>query len=521
MPVVSKGEFTVSRLDDGVSSYLHTAWKMSDGTFLNGYPGENLILKSDFKSGLAGWGNSGLALSVYTSDDKPEGTSNNSLKIVVNGTTWQSGVRYRIPGGVKANAPYTVSFWAKSSVNGTTISCESAGSLRLNSTLSTEWQFFAGPVNFQTDNGQLHIYKNGPVGVTGEEAVYINSIMLSKGETEIPLGKWWPAPSEDYSLAYPKYRGEYTDTVEADSTDPNRYTWTAYLGEQGPPTGVISQNTVPSSPYIGMLWQCTGNIDGYINPATYRWNGSSWEIYQFTAHNIMADTFTGFVFRGVEFIGSKFVSEFRYSIGDGQYYYADGTTTIENGSIVTDLIEHYPTDPEEYDESFSRHIELSPQNALYMKLKGLRSDLSQEIQLSPGGLMLKANELMATLTVENIYSLVRPARRNTSPADDTNRKGVVVNYFRVGNLVNVAVKFELLKDTGWIALAPMPPSGYAPASMYQASGVAGSISYRGQTCMVYCNKDGLRLIPTTGQGTGVFQLSLTWTTNDPFPYGDS
>ncbi|WP_311832095.1 phage tail protein [Enterococcus asini] len=296
---------------------------------------------------------------------------------------------------------------------------------------------------------------------------------------------------------------------------------TGDTGPQGPPTGVVAQDTVPDTPYIGMLWQCTGNIAGYINPATYRWNGSAWEIYQFTAQNILAETFTGFVFRGVEFIGSKFVSEFRYPIGDGQYYYADGTTTIDNGGIVTDLVEHYPTDPEEYDESFSRHIELSPENALYMKLKGLRSDLSQEIQLSPGGLMLKTNELMATLTVENIYSLVRPARRNTSPADDTNRKGVVVNYFRVGNLVNVAIRFELLKDTGWIALAPMPPSGYAPASMYQASGVAGSISYRGQTCMVYCNSDGLRLIPTTGQGTGVFQLSLTWTTTDPFPYGDS
>lgn len=77
---------------------------------------------------------------------------------------------------------------------------------------------------------------------------------------------------------------------------------------EGPPTGVISQSTVPSSPYVGMLWQCTGNIAGYINPATYRWNGSAWEIYQFTAQNIMADTFTGFTFQGVRMIASEFVS---------------------------------------------------------------------------------------------------------------------------------------------------------------------------------------------------------------------
>lgn len=391
------------------------------------------------------------------------------------------------------------------------------------------------PIITPNDDGTITIVdeegtKTTPdlTGPQGDQGVGVNSentktdYQLHTSATTPPTGAWETSPP---AVTVGKYLWtrtilEYTDGTKATpayavSGGPGD------TGPQGPPTGIVAQDTVPDAPYVGMLWQNTGDIVGYINPATYRWNGSSWEIYQFTAQNILAETFTGFVFRGVEFIGSKFVSEFRYPIGDGQYYYADGTTTIDNGGLVTDLIEHYPTDPEEYDESFSRHIELSPQNALYMKLKGLRSDLSQEIQLSPGGLMLKTNELMATLTVENIYSLVRPARRNTSPADDPNRKGVVVNYFRVGNLVNVAIKFELLKDTGWVALAPWPPSGYAPASMYQASGVAGSISYQGQTCMVYCNPNGLRLIPTTGQGTGVFQLSLTWTTNDPFPYGDS
>ena len=714
---------------DGKTSYLHTGWKMADGTFTTDYPGENIWLSSNPQFLKPNW--------VYGADNKS--FIYNVPNTAVATFYLNKVLKAAFPDDEGVGRTFTVSFDVESQVEGLQFS---NGNMYINDSLivahnrptlvvGEKKRVYASFVykKASSDTSVVHIYITAPSTLVGN--IIISGVKVEVGENTNPIHT--PAPSEDYTLAYPKWRGEYTDFTAADSTNPDDYTWTAYLGQsgqdgnngadgvgiantkidyqlhtsattpptgtwvtsppavtvgkylwtrtileytdgtkstpaysvsggpgangsdgkdgqdgapgvdalpifsgyvtneaivlmatnsgavsdfskatgtfvtylgqdqltsgvtysrvsqsgvtatintttgaysvtaasadsgmvvfkavyqgielqkivsvtkakqgavgatgapgadgatgdtgpQGPPTGVVAQDTVPDTPYIGMLWQCTGNIAGYINPATYRWNGSAWEIYQFTAQNILAETFTGFVFRGVEFIGSKFVSEFRYSIGDGQYYYADGTTTIDNGGLVTDLIEHYPTDPEEYDESFSRHIELSPQNALYMKLKGLRSDLSQEIQLSPGGLMLKDNDLMATLTVENIYSLVRPARRNTSPADDTNRKGVVVNYFRVGNLVNVAIKFELLKDTGWVALAPSPPSGYSPASMYQASGVAGSVSYRGQTCMVYCNTDGLRLIPTTGQGAGVFQLSLTWTTNDPFPYGDS
>lgn len=285
--------------------------------------------------------------------------------------------------------------------------------------------------------------------------------------------------------------------------------------QKGDPTGIISSTSVPSNPYVGMLWQCTGNIAGYINPATYRWNGSAWEIYQFTAQNILAETFTGFVFRGVEFIGSKFVSEFDIPIGTETGAHAVGQTVIENGGMVTDMVEYLT------DGDYDKHLEFSPNKGIFMTYKGRQTGDTQEAQLTPEGLRIKTPVAEAILSVATIYSLVRPARKNLTPANDVNRKGVVINYFRVGNLVNVAIKFELLKDTGWVELAPWPPSGYSPASMYQASGVAGSVSFRGQTCMVYCNPDGLRLIPTTGQGTGVFQLSLTWTTNDPFPYGDS
>lgn len=494
----------------GDGSYLHVAWKMADDTFSPVYPGENLLLGSLPEIAMVGDGTanqlpSNRYLYFYKNDKEQPSLADLGLKA---GDKLTFSAEYEISGtGFAGEFSFRLGLasWLLISPNQSRIPITKAEIVKIKQTVTL------------TDAMLANTYQDSRLdNVPATVTIKVRNRKLEIGANDSPV--YTPTPAEDYSLAYPKYRGEYTDHTEASSTNPDDYTWTAYLGEQGPPTGVISQSTIPSSPYVGMLWQNTGNVSGYISNATYRWNGSKWEIYQFTAQNILAETFTGFVFRGVEFIGSKFVSEFDIPIGAEPNAHAVGQTVIENGSMVTDMVEYWTgVAGGDYD----KHLEFSPDNGVFMSYKGRRSDVSQEAQLTPGGLRIKTAAAEAILSVDTIYSLVNPARNNTAPPDDANRKGVVVNYFRVGNLVNVAIKFELLKDTGWVALAPWPPSGYAPASMYQASGVAGSVSYRGQTCMVYCNTDGLRLIPTTGQGTGVFQLSLTWTTNDPFPYGDS
>ena len=515
MPVVSKGEFTVSRLDDGVSSHLHVGWLMADGTFTDTYPGDNLLdtsltLNNSSDTIFDGWKNgtstveksSGIMHVIVAPEVSQTGYSiHYKGSRLLKNTTYFFSIDAKGSGNLRITyrIQNTAGQWAQGWTEMTAIAPLTADYSRYVGSFTTpNWDMRDIEIGFYPQGGGTEAWQTKP------------KLEISKSATI-----YTPSPSEDYTNAYPKYRGEYTDTVEADSTDPNRYTWTAYLGEQGPPTGVISQSTIPSSPYVGMLWQNTGNVSGYISNATYRWNGSAWEIYQFTAQNILADTFTGFVFRGVEFIGSKFVSEFDIPIGTETGAHAVGQTVIENGGMVTDMVEYLT------DGDYDKHLEFSPNKGILMAYKGRQTSDTQEAQLTPEGLRIKTPVAEAILSVATIYSLVNPARNDTAPPDDANRKGVVVNYFRVGNLVNVAIKFELLKDTGWVALAPSPPSGYYPTSMYQASGVAGSVSFRGQTCMVYCNPDGLRLIPTTGQGTGEFQLSLTWTTNDPFPYGDS
>lgn len=61
---------------------------------------------------------------------------------------------------------------------------------------------------------------------------------------------------------------------------------TGPTGPKGDPTGITAQTTVPSGPYVGMLWQNTGTPSGYIKGVTYRWNGSKWEIYLMSVENL-------------------------------------------------------------------------------------------------------------------------------------------------------------------------------------------------------------------------------------------
>lgn len=50
--------------------------------------------------------------------------------------------------------------------------------------------------------------------------------------------------------------------------------------------GIAVSDTEPTIKYTGMLWKHTGTVSGLIKNATYRWNGTTWEIYYFSAVNI-------------------------------------------------------------------------------------------------------------------------------------------------------------------------------------------------------------------------------------------
>lgn len=60
-------------------------------------------------------------------------------------------------------------------------------------------------------------------------------------------------------------------------------------GSQGNPTGIVSSATEPTNKYTGMLWQHTGSVSGLVKDATYRWSGTKWELYYFSAKNMNVD----------------------------------------------------------------------------------------------------------------------------------------------------------------------------------------------------------------------------------------
>lgn len=198
----------------------------------------------------------------------------------------------------------------------------------------TVWEFSDG-----TSKTGYSISKAGETGATGNGiASSAITYASSTSGTTVPTSGWQatiPTVAEGSFL--------WTRTI---FTYTNGNTNTSYAvakqGEKGDPTGILSQNTVPTAAqrYVGMLWKNTGAA-GYINGATYRWNGSAFELYIFTAENMSVSnlaaisanlgTITAGTLNGTTINGSTFINSFTYTEGSVTY---TGTTTIENGNVI-------------------------------------------------------------------------------------------------------------------------------------------------------------------------------------------
>lgn len=177
----------------------------------------------------------------------------------------------------------------------------------------------------------------GATGATGNgiKSTTINFASSTSGTT---------APSSGWTTSIPTVAAGsflWTRTVLTftDNTTNTSYT-VAKQGEKGDPTGIISQATVPTNPYVGMLWQNTG-ASGYIIGATYQWNGSKFNLYIFTADNIVATTLsaitanlgtiTAGTINGVTINSSEFVNPYIRQYNDGTF--AQGTQKIGSAEL--------------------------------------------------------------------------------------------------------------------------------------------------------------------------------------------
>lgn len=192
--------------------------------------------------------------------------------------------------------------------------------------------------NLQNVTGTATFVARPYIGTTIQAAITLGGSGNSRTLTSASWNASWT------SVVITATLGSLSDTITITKVKDGATGPTGQTGPQGPqgatgakgdPTGIISSSTAPSSPYVGMLWKNTGTAGGRIKDATYRWNGSAWEIFLFTATNISATNLAaisanlGNITAG-NIKGATFVSDFnRVSGGD---LTQRGTVTIKDGT---------------------------------------------------------------------------------------------------------------------------------------------------------------------------------------------
>lgn len=257
----------------------------------------------------------------------------------------------------------------------------------------------------------------GSTGATGNgiKSTTINFASSTSGTT---------APSSGWTTSIPTVASGsflWTRTVLTftDNTTNTSYT-VAKQGEKGDPTGIISQATVPTNPYVGMLWQNTG-ASGYIIGATYQWNGSKFNLYIFTADNIVATTLSAITanlgnitagnISGVLISGSEFQNPFTNEPIDG----GDGATGSTASGKAT--LKGKLSFDGEIDTSHKFSTEYGPARlggAVRLKTASPTADPALMWWLNPYGLTLRVEGVGGTLRYQDLIKFPQRIIDNVS-----------------------------------------------------------------------------------------------------------
>lgn len=186
-------------------------------------------------------------------------------------------------------------------------------------------------------------------------------------------------------------------------------------GADGNPTGVTESETEPADPYVGMLWKNTGTSGGRVQGAVYRWDGSFWGLFKFTASNIEAETFKGFDFIGANFTSvDEFISP--HHIDDNTVVEAKHKVNlkISKGAIVAtdDLYfkqgEGWTSSPQEH-----RLTQLLAGNGIYCYIEDYRTGERKRMSLDADGFDPPLSFFNLVYPVGAIYMSVNP----TNPSE--------------------------------------------------------------------------------------------------------
>lgn len=210
-------------------------------------------------------------------------------------------------------------------------------------TVSENQFLWTRTITTYSDNSSSTGYSVSKMGGKGAEGVGVSKSVITYSSSTSgvtpPTSNW---VSTIPTVTEGNYLWTRTVLTFTDNTTNTSYSVAKQgsTGPQGPPTGITTSATVPTNPYIGMLWQNTGTSNGYVYGVTYRWTGAKWDIYILRAENIVVDSLSALAaylgdVEGGSFTGGKFINDFV----DIPLLYdntrkATGRTIIENGVMT-------------------------------------------------------------------------------------------------------------------------------------------------------------------------------------------
>lgn len=274
--------------DDGKTTYFHTAWSYSaDGKdrFTTVYPNLNLLDGTRDFSG--NWENGG----EWTSDGTYKG-------LAVKKRVWKWKGIYKTFTAPK-DGKYTFSAYVKSSGNAANIirfvyiNDEYNPSLRRDLGSNFDWIRDSFTVTLKAKDTIVAKYEIAGSGT--DSILWTAGHKWEEGSVATP---WMPSASEVKTADYPSFIGHYTDYTQADSPNPQDYTWSLIRGNDGIPGPKGADGRTPyvhfayadsadgrkgfsltqtgSKRYLGVL---TNFIkEDSTNPADYTWSDAAGSI---------------------------------------------------------------------------------------------------------------------------------------------------------------------------------------------------------------------------------------------------
>ncbi|MES5862891.1 phage tail protein [Lacticaseibacillus paracasei] len=353
--------------------------------------------------------------------------------------------------------------------------------------------------------------KPGPKGADGTSSylhtAYANSI---DGKTDFSVT----------DASGRSYFGQYVDETQADSTDPTRYLWALFKGQDGRNGKDGSDNvpvvtvgpSYPAKPKAGDQHWLTDE-DGNLAAFAIFDTTSGWDSKPIAAKALNAETFNGMTFNGVTFNGSTFISSFNHIQPDGFPNTISGTTKISGGSMVTNATL----------DSDSKQTYQSKVDQLGLVSKSMYNGKEvSSVDARQGMLTLKSlyNPSGQDVTLASTFTAADSVfyQHIDSGLETNDVKSLKIGYSRKGPNVTIGIAFEMKTGNGWVKIANIRP-GYSPFNNDDAARLLGSMSYTGAACELYVSAGGIYIIPWRGQGG--YAGSLGFITRDAYPINDA